>query len=137
MSNWNKDYITNKKCDLPRIIISIDRIKDGIDGFKWTELLDHIETIEINPYRSDEEVFKHNEEMVRHTIYNPDSTKGITYYHITHYFGIPRENDLIHICGFHLLVNKVIFAYGGYSCDILIYTRELGAEEYSKLIGKA
>lgn len=128
MSDWNKDYVKHKKFDLPKIIIYIDRIKEGMNGFKWNDIKDHIEKIEIDPYKSDSEVYKLNDERVKYMADNPDSNIGLTYYHICHCFKIPRENDIIHIRDFNLIVNKVVYWYGGYGLTIILSTKEIGPD---------
>lgn len=141
MKPWNKDYIDGKKSDLPRIVIWIDRIKAGLDGYKWHTMNNHITTIKMNPYLSDDDVYNENHKIFKRIKENLDSDNGYPYYHITHCFSIPRENDLISILDFYLLVNKVIYNYSGDEnygghCTIIIYTKEISVEEYKKLIGK-
>jgi hypothetical protein len=130
VSNWNKDYVNHKKFDLPKIIICIDRIKEGVNGFEWNDIKNHITKIEIDPYKSDSEVYKLNEERVKYMADNPDSNIGLTYYHICHCFEIPRENDVIRIRDFKLVINRVIYEYGGYGLTIVIKTRELSPDEW-------
>ena len=41
---------------------------------------------------------------------------------------MPPINDIIHIRDFNLIVNKVVYWYGGYGLTIILSTKEIGPD---------